>query len=138
MKILLVDDEVGTQEQAKYFLENQNDDFEVTTLGSANDALELLDDEEFDVIVSDYRMPETDGIEFLEILREDDKDIPFIILTGKGREEVVINALNLGADRYLRKGKDPSSQYDLLSRAIRQEYKRKKTEIGRASCRERV
>lgn len=129
MKILFVDDEVGTQEQAKYFLENENDDFDVTTLGSADDALELLEDNEYDVIVSDYRMPETDGLEFLKILREDEKDIPFIILTGKGREEVVINALNLGADRYLRKGKDPSSQYDLLTRAIRQEYKRKKTEI---------
>ncbi len=138
MKILFVDDEVGTQEQAKYFLENENDDFKVTTLGSADEALELLDDEDFDVIVSDYRMPETDGIEFLEILREDEKDIPFIILTGKGREEVVINALNLGADRYLRKGKDPSSQYDLLSRAIRQEYKRKKTEIELKENKEKI
>lgn len=138
MKILFVDDEVGTQEQAKYFLESENDDFDVTELGSADDALDLLKDEDFDVIVSDYRMPETDGIEFLEILRDDDKDIPFIILTGKGREEVVINALNLGADRYLRKGKDPSSQYDLLSRAIRQEYKRKKTEIELKENKEKI
>ncbi|MFP4051406.1 MAG: response regulator [Thermoplasmata archaeon] len=138
MEILLVDDEAGTQEQAKYLLEKENEDFDVTTLGSADDALELLDDEDFDVIVSDYRMPETDGIEFLETLRDDDKDIPFIILTGKGREEVVINALNLGADRYLRKSKDPQSQYDLLSRAIRQEYKRKKTEIELKENKEKI
>ncbi len=138
MNILFVDDEVGTQEQAKYFLEKENDDFDVTTLASAEDALDLLEEENFDVIVSDYRMPEIDGIEFLETLRDDNKDMPFIILTGKGREEVVINALNLGADRYLRKGNDPSSQYDLLSRAIRQEYKRKKTEMELKENKEKI
>lgn len=61
-------------------------------------------------------MPEIDGLEFLEIIREEKgMDIPFIMFTGKGREDVAMDALNLGADRYIQKGGNPKSQYGLLA-----------------------
>ena len=61
-------------------------------------------------------------MDLLETIREDyGSDIPFIIFTGKGREEVAIKALNLGADRYIQKGGDPKSQYNVLARAIENE-----------------
>jgi len=80
--------------------------FVVETAISVKDALDLLDKKRFDVIVSDYQMPITDGLQFLESLRKSGNNIPFIVLTGKSREEIVIKSLNLGADRYIRKGID--------------------------------
>jgi CheY-like chemotaxis protein len=84
--------------------------------------------EKFDVIVSDYQMPDKDGLEFLRELREKDNRTPFIIFTGKGREEVVIKALNLGAVQYLNKIGDPEMVYCELAHAICEVVERKRAE----------
>ena len=124
IKTLLVDDERSLLDQAEIFLKRIAEKMEVQTVSSAERALEMIDEEDFDVIVSDYQMPDTDGLEFLEELREErDRDIPFIMFTGKGREEVAMKALNLGADRYIQKGGDPKSQYEVLVDAIDQQIK---------------
>ncbi len=129
MKILMVDDERMLLEQAKIFLEKRNEEFEIEPATSAEKALKKLEEEDYDVVVSDYQMPEMDGLEFLEELREErENDIPFIMFTGKGREEVAMKALNLGADRYLQKGGDPKSQYGVLAQAIEQEAEHRSTE----------
>ncbi|MFW6041336.1 MAG: response regulator, partial [Thermoplasmatota archaeon] len=129
MKILFVDDDKGFLEQGKIFLEKENKRFNVKTVSSAEEALDMIGDKDFDVIVSDYQMPEMDGLEFLEELRIwRGNDIPFIIFTGKGREEVAMKALNLGADRYMQKGGSPKSQYGVLSDAIKQEVMHYETE----------
>ncbi len=123
INIILVDDEPSLLDQAKIFLEKGEEKLNVITASSAEQGLDLLDDEDIDVIVSDYQMPEIDGLEFLRKIREKrELDIPFIMFTGKGREEVAMEALNLGADRYLQKGGDPKSQYGVLAQAIMQEY----------------
>ena len=69
-----------------------------------------------------------DGIAFLKAVRERFGDIPFILFTGRGREEVVIDAINNGADFYLQKGGDPKSQFAELSHKIRQSVRRKQAE----------
>ena len=101
--LLYVDDEPGLLEIGKLFLE-VNGDFSVTTINSASAALDLLKEENFAAIISDYQMPEMNGITFLKKLKASGNTTPFIIFTGKGREEVVIEALNEGADFYLQKG----------------------------------
>ncbi|MGM0510933.1 MAG: response regulator, partial [Thermoplasmatota archaeon] len=128
IKILMVDDEEAFLEQAKIFLEKLRDDFSVNYVETVDEALDELNEEEYDVIVSDYMMPHKNGLDFLKIIREEKKsDIPFIMFTGKGREEVAMKALNLGANRYLQKGGDPSSQYSVLAEAIEQEVKHYET-----------
>jgi len=123
IETLLVDDEKSLLEQAKIFLEKISQEIKVLTVSSAERALDLLDKRDFDIIVSDYQMPGIDGLEFLEEVKEKrHSDIPFIMFTGKGREEVAIKALNLGADRYLQKGGDPKYQYEMLVDAIKQEF----------------
>ncbi len=124
MKILLVDDDNSVLEQAKIFLEKEEERLNIETASYAERGLELLNKEEFDAIVSDYQMPEMDGLEFLQKIREERKsEIPFIIFTGKGREDVAMEALNLGANRYLQKQGDPKTQYGVLAQAIVQEVK---------------
>ncbi len=136
MKVLLVDDEPDILEQAKIFLEKEEERLSVETVASAREALNLLEKNEYDGIVSDYQMPEMDGLSVLKILRKERQNgIPFIVFTGKGREDVAMKALNLGADRYLQKGGDPRSQYGVLAQAIVQEiehwkHKRELRSIG--------
>ncbi|MEF8874869.1 MAG: PAS domain S-box protein, partial [Candidatus Thermoplasmatota archaeon] len=123
IKTLFVDDEKSLLDQTEIFLEKRDEEIEVLTASSAERALEMMEEEDFDVIVSDYQMPDIDGLEFLEETREErGDDIPFIMFTGKGREKVAMKALNLGADRYIQKGGDPKSQYGVLARTIKQEY----------------
>jgi PAS domain S-box-containing protein len=117
--ILYVDDEPMLLELARLFLEKTGD-FRVDTVISAKEALDILAKTSYDCIISDYQMPEMDGIVFLKTFRSKGNVAPFIIFTGKGREEVVIEALNNGADFYLQKGGDPKSQFAELAHKVRQ------------------
>jgi PAS domain S-box-containing protein len=111
----------------KLYLE-RNGEFSVEIVNSAQKAIEILREHPFDAIVSDYQMPEMDGIEFLIKVRASGNTIPFIIFTGKGREEVVIRAMNEGADFYLQKGGDAKAQFAELVHKIRQAVQQRRAE----------
>jgi PAS domain S-box-containing protein len=115
--ILYVDDEPVLLKVGKLFLE-KNGKYRVDTVLSAPEALELMQKKQYNAIISDYLMPGMDGIEFLRETRSRFGDIPFIIFTGKGREEVVIQAINNGADFYLQKGGDPTAQFAELEHKV--------------------
>ncbi|RQD81385.1 MAG: PAS domain S-box protein, partial [Methanocalculus sp. MSAO_Arc1] len=136
ISLLYVDDEPALLEIARLYLE-KSDQFSVTTCESATDALNLLSTTSFDAIISDYQMPEMDGIRFLTRLRENGVDIPFIIFTGKGREEVVIQALNEGADFYLQKGGDPKAQFAELVNKVRYAVSKRRSEEALRESEER-
>jgi PAS domain S-box-containing protein len=125
--ILCVDDEPMLLELAKLFLE-QTGDFRVDTVISAPAALDILSSTHYDCIISDYQMPGMDGLIFLKNVRSQGNAVPFIIFTGKGREEVVIEALNSGADFYLQKGGDPKSQFVELAHKVRQAIRMKRAQ----------
>ena len=119
ISVLFVDDEPQILELTELYME-QFGTFSIDTAYSASLALQKIQDLSYDAIVSDYQMPGMDGIEFLKTLRASGNSIPFIIFTGKGREEVVIEALNSGADFYLQKGGDLKAQFVELAYKIRQ------------------
>ena len=127
IRVLYVDDESDLLDLTKMYLE-QADNFIVTTVLNAPNAIKLLEKEKFDAIVSDYQMPVMDGIQFLVCVRTRFGSIPFILFTGKGREEVVIQAINSGADFYLQKGGDPLAQFAELSHKIKSAASRKRAE----------
>jgi DNA-binding NarL/FixJ family response regulator len=94
----------------------------------ANEAFKKLSTFNYDIVVSDYEMPKKNGLEFLKELREQNNKIPFILFTGKGREEVAIQALNLGADGYFNKQGSPETVYGELCHGIIQTVKRNRGE----------
>ncbi|MFP4005698.1 MAG: response regulator [Candidatus Hadarchaeia archaeon] len=126
--VLVVDDEEGYREQAKMFLDRRDDRINVDTAASADEALSLLDEKQYDAIASDYKMPGKTGLDLLKELRSNGEGIPFIILTGKGKEEIAKEALNHDADRYFRKSGSPSTQFSILAEALIQVVKAKRTE----------
>ncbi|PKG33865.1 response regulator, partial [Methanoregula sp.] len=127
IRALYVDDEPGLLEVTRLFLE-KSPEFSVDTAESAQDALDSPAIASCDAIISDYQMPGMDGIAFLKAVREKYGDIPFILFTGRGREEVVIQAINNGADFYLQKGGDPTAQFAELAHKIRQAVSRKRSQ----------
>jgi len=127
ISVLYVDDEPVLLDICRLFLQRSGD-IQVTTSTSALEGLSLLTSGAFDAIISDYQMPGMDGIEFLKAVRRDNKTIPFIIFTGRGREEIVIEALKEGADLYLQKGGDPHSQFAELKNNIEQIVRQRKAE----------
>lgn len=97
MEVLFVDDEPDIVEQAKIFLEKIDNGLNIDTATSAEEGLKKFEIKDYDAVISDYQMPEMDGLDFLETVREGRKsNVPFIIFTGKGREEAAMEALNLG------------------------------------------
>jgi PAS domain S-box-containing protein len=127
IRVLHVDDEPALLKVAKQCLEMQGP-FQVDTANSVEEALSKLEKERYDAVISDYQMPGKDGLEFLKELRESGNKTPFIMFTGKGREEIAIRALNLGANQYLNKAGEPETVYMELAHAITESAKTKKAE----------
>jgi PAS domain S-box-containing protein len=118
ISVLYIDDEPGLLEIGKLFLEHSGD-FHVDAETSARAALVRIGQTSYDAIVSDYQMPEMDGISLLKQVRAQFPALPFILYTGRGRQEVIIEAINNGVDSYLEKGGDPDLQFSELAHKIR-------------------
>jgi PAS domain S-box-containing protein len=127
IRVLHVYDEPGLLKIAKQLLETEGQ-FQVDTASTAEEAREKMKKETYDAVVSDYQMSGKDGLELLKDLRQNESAVPFIIFTGKGREEIAIKALNLGADRYLDKNGDPETVYCELAHAINEAVERKRAQ----------
>ena len=93
------------------------------------EAFEKLEKNTYDAIISDYEMPCKDGLEFLKELRDQKNGVPFILFTGKGREDVAIHALNLGADYYVDKHGSPETVYGELSHYLRSAVERNRIKL---------
>lgn len=125
--VLYVDDEPALLDIGKIYLEKSGH-FRVDVAASVDEAILKLKTCTYDAIVSDYQMADIDGIHFLRYIRGHNQDIPFILFTGRGREEVVIEALNSGADFYLQKGGEPKSQFAELDYKIRTAIDRRRVQ----------
>jgi DNA-binding NtrC family response regulator len=118
IEVLHVDDDPAYGDLVSDALDREADRLTVATETNVAEALGRIETEPPDCIVSDYEMPEMDGIEFLEAVREDYPELPFILFTGKGSEAVASEAMSAGATEYLQKTTG-SNQYELLANRIR-------------------
>ena len=124
-----MDDEPELLEISKIFLE-MDGLIRITSVTGGEEALRLLRECGFDAIISDYRMLVMNGIELLKEIRSQGDSTPFVIFTGKGREDVVIHALEEGADFYLQKGRDPHAIYAELSHNVRRAAERRSADLA--------
>ncbi|MGB9966259.1 PAS domain S-box protein [Halobacterium hubeiense] len=118
IRVLHVDDDHDLADLTATFLEREDNCFSVDTASNADTALDKLTENRFDCIISDYDMPERNGLELLDAVRDDYPDLPFILFTGKGSEEVASNAISGGVTDYLQK-EAGTDQYTVLANRIR-------------------
>jgi PAS domain S-box-containing protein len=130
IRVLHIEDDPNFADLTQDFLERVAEDISVVSAHRGQDGFEALDDS-VDCVVCDYDLPGLTGIEVLETIREARPDLPFILFTGKGSEEVASDAISSGVTDYLRKG-GGSDQFEVLENRIRNavEARRAEKELG--------
>ncbi|MEF8885869.1 MAG: response regulator [Haloarculaceae archaeon] len=116
VRILFVDDGDVTEAVAA-FLERERDHFEVVPAEGATAGLDVLADEPVDCVVSAYDIPGTDGLAFLDRVRETHGNLPFVLFTGEGSEKLASEAISAGVTDYVQKGSG-TEQYALLANRV--------------------
>lgn len=126
MNVLCVDDDADFLALTSAFLERKLPSATVRTTTEVDAALDSLAAEPAHCIVSDYEMPGRTGLDFLRIVREEHPEIPFILFTGQGSEEIASEAISAGVTDYLQKR--GAAQYDRLVTRIRNAVAQYQTE----------
>ena len=117
IRILHAEDDPDFADLTATYLRNGDEQFAVTSVRDASAAWDHLTADPVDCIVSDHDMPGQNGIEFLQAVREEYPDLPFILFTGKGSEEVASEAISAGVTDYLQKATG-TEQFELLTNRI--------------------
>ena len=103
IQILHVDDNANFGDLTATYLEKEDDRFSVETATSAGEGIDIISHRPPDCVISDYDMPEMNGITFLDAVRQEFPDLPFILFTGKGSEKVASDAISADVTDYLQK-----------------------------------
>lgn len=119
--ILHLDDDLTFLQTTQKIL-GTNKEFAIESVSSIQEARNKLKFGKFDVILSDYQMPQKTGLDFLTELRSEAITTPFILVSEKDRAEIIAKALNLGVFRYVEKQPDLQKLAALLFEAIQQAY----------------
>lgn len=127
IQVLFVDDEPGMLQAIQDYLSIVHS-IRVDICNSGAEALTREDLFAFDCLIIDYEMPDIDGIVLLKEIRKMNTEIPIIIFTGKGYEDIAIEAINAGADFYIKKGGNPEELFTELAHYIRKGVRRYRAE----------
>jgi DNA-binding NtrC family response regulator len=101
-RILIVDDEIDMLELLELIITDRTD-YEVTTTNNPLEVPELLKKNPYDLVITDLRMPDVDGIELIEMVKQIDDQLPFMIITAYGTIESAVEAMRKGAFDYITK-----------------------------------
>ncbi|GAB3418446.1 hypothetical protein GCM10027435_18460 [Haloparvum alkalitolerans] len=128
IRVLHVEDDPNFGDLVASYLERESDRITVASARNAEEALEQLSEKRPDCVVSDYDMPGRNGIELLETVRDRYPNLPFILFTGKGSEEVASEAISAGATDYLQKG-GGTEQYAILANRVQNAVERRRSSL---------
>ncbi|ELZ45969.1 multi-sensor signal transduction histidine kinase, partial [Halorubrum coriense DSM 10284] len=126
-RVLFVDDEPGAADLAATHVERLLDGVEPVTRLSPDEALDVVRGGSIDCVVSDFDMPGHNGLEFLDSVRGVDPDVPFVLFTGKGSEEIASEAISAGVTDYLQKGAG-RDRYEMLANSVANALGRRRAE----------
>ena len=126
-RVLCVDDDEAVAEITAELLEREANEVTTTVVTDPRTALDRIEAEQFDCVVSDYDMPRMDGLALLERLRSFDEGMPFVLFTGQGSEDIASEAISAGVTEYLQKGAG-TDQYTVLANRVEQAVTRRQTE----------
>ena len=135
IRVLHVDDNEQILNLTATYLERKSETISIVSETDPSKALELIDEKRIDCIVSDFDMPQMDGLKFLEAVRAEHPELPFILFTGKGSEEIASEAISAGVTDYLQKGMS-NDQYSLLVNRIENIVKKRLAELEVEETRE--
>ena len=130
--LLIVDDEKPTRDGLRAALEER---YDVYVAEDARSATELLESEDFDVMLTDFRMPNEDGMKLIARAKSLAKPPICILMTAYGSEEVAVDAMKRGADDYIAKGR---LQIDELEMRIARALKQQTLEVENVSLRQQL
>ena len=97
IRLLHIDDDPSFVELLRDAMGAEYDEFDITSATEPEEGLQILDEEPIDCVVSDYDMPAKNGLEVLDAVRAEHPDMPYILFTGKGSEEIASDAISRGA-----------------------------------------
>lgn len=117
ISVLHVDDDLDLAELVSTYLERVDERLSVATTSDPESALERVRNRDVDAIVSDYDMPEMNGLELLDEVRSIDENLPFVLFTGKGNEAIASEAIRRGVTDYLQK-QSGTEQYEVLANRV--------------------
>jgi two-component system response regulator HydG len=115
-RILIVDDDPTFSLMLKSYLSNKG--FEVIEVYTASKALKALKDQKFDVILTDYRLPDIDGLELIGEIKKVNGSIPIILMTRYGDIRSAVNAIKSGAFDYMTKPINPDDLLNIIQSAL--------------------
>lgn len=119
-RVLIVDDDKDSCELMRLILKYSNDSFDVTLANTAKDALDLIQNNTFDLFVMDNRLPDSSGVELCQRIREKDGETPIIFYSGFSGEIYRETAKKVGADEYLVKADDLDIFVETVQRNMKQ------------------
>jgi two-component system response regulator HydG len=132
-KILIIEDNLVFSQMLCNWLEQKG--WQTEQVSSVNHALELLAATDADVILSDIRLPDGDGMEILEWMNVHQIHIPFVVMTEYAEVPSAVRAIKLGAEDYLKKTFVPGKLYEILNRLLRRKPKKEGSIFHRRSVR---
>lgn len=137
IRVLHVEDNPDHALLIRRSLEREDSGLEITSAATAEEALRMLDEDGFQVVISDYVLgPGMNGIDLLKEVRKRDPELPFILLTGQGNEEVASLALREGADDYVIK-RSGLLQFKRVALTVRRQWEAYRARMERREAEER-
>lgn len=121
MKILVAEDDAIMLASITHLLKQEG--FNVTTANNGREAMQIFENDTPDLVITDIMMPFTSGLEFLNVIRTNSKEIPVIVLSAVDEEDTVIEAFNLGADDFLTKPVKPGELSIRVNRLLKRTAK---------------
>jgi CheY-like chemotaxis protein len=118
IRVLVVDEDKDVLELTEMFLERESDALTVLPEPSAKTALDRVANEQIDCLVSDFRMPEMNGLELFDAVREQGGDPPFFLLTAATDDETLEKAREAGVTGLVQKGAGTDHYTDLAERIV--------------------